>query len=248
MTGCQLEPAHLHVKRPQTSSALTSSQTSSPEPFFRTFFLCLFNPLHLLLVCMGLWFFPATSAQFLPACPCASAKQIARLFPCQALFLRHPSPAFPLYLQTICRCLLYGFSKSFDHAFPVCLQAMCICFVKGTQYVHSQIVLKGSMNPALNDLLHRTGAFVREIAYLPLAEDIPIAFNSCRKGPRALGWRDDRPAELTWIECQASPTFASPACSHAPSDTTGISCPSRRSAAANALMHSNLRLAELRAE
>ena len=58
------------------------------------------------------------------------------------------------------------------------------------------------MNLALNGLLHRTGAFVQEIAYLPLAEDIPIAFNSCRKGPRSLGWRDDRPAELTWIECQ----------------------------------------------
>ncbi|KAK9816189.1 hypothetical protein WJX74_001254 [Apatococcus lobatus] len=56
--------------------------------------------------------------------------------------------------------------------------------------------------PLRVQLWTRTGAFVREVAYLPLAEDIPIAFNSCRKGPRSLGWRDDRPAELTWIECQ----------------------------------------------
>ena len=37
---------------------------------------------------------------------------------------------------------------------------------------------------------------------LPLAEDIPITFNSCRKGPRSLQWRDDQPAELCWIETQ----------------------------------------------
>lgn len=43
---------------------------------------------------------------------------------------------------------------------------------------------------------------MREIAYLPLAEDIPVAFNSCRKGVRSLGWRDDKPAELSWAEAQ----------------------------------------------
>ena len=29
---------------------------------------------------------------------------------------------------------------------------------------------------------------VRELAYLPLADDIPVAFNSCRKGPRGVGF------------------------------------------------------------
>lgn len=43
---------------------------------------------------------------------------------------------------------------------------------------------------------------LREMAYLPLAEAIPIATNSCRPGPRGIGWRDDKPAQLTWIECQ----------------------------------------------
>lgn len=46
------------------------------------------------------------------------------------------------------------------------------------------------------------GNFVREIAALPLAEDIPIAFDSCRKGPRGIEWRDDKPAEMAWVECQ----------------------------------------------
>lgn len=48
----------------------------------------------------------------------------------------------------------------------------------------------------------RHGNFVREISYLPLALDIPVAFNSCRKGPRSLEWRSDKPAELAWIEAQ----------------------------------------------
>ncbi len=48
---------------------------------------------------------------------------------------------------------------------------------------------------------------LRELAALPLAEDIPIAHNSCRRGPRTVGWRDDRPAEIDWIEAQVRPAF-----------------------------------------
>lgn len=41
---------------------------------------------------------------------------------------------------------------------------------------------------------------MREIAALPLAEDIPVAFDSCRKGPRGIEWRDDKPAEVRcWL-------------------------------------------------
>lgn len=49
---------------------------------------------------------------------------------------------------------------------------------------------------------YRDGNFVRELSYLPLALDIPVAFNSCRKGPRGLEWRSDKPAELAWMEAQ----------------------------------------------
>lgn len=38
---------------------------------------------------------------------------------------------------------------------------------------------------------------MREIAALPLAEDIPVAFDSCRRGPRGIEWRDDKPAEAS---------------------------------------------------
>ena len=43
---------------------------------------------------------------------------------------------------------------------------------------------------------------MHELASLPLAENIPIAFNSCRQGPRNVEWRDDKPAELCWTEAQ----------------------------------------------
>ncbi|KAH9318747.1 hypothetical protein KI387_020516, partial [Taxus chinensis] len=46
------------------------------------------------------------------------------------------------------------------------------------------------------------GIFVREICNLPLAEDIPIAFNSVRKGIRSLCWRPDKPSSLFWAETQ----------------------------------------------
>ena len=44
----------------------------------------------------------------------------------------------------------------------------------------------------------RRNSLVREIAYLLLAEDIPTAFNSCRKGPRGVDWRADKDAGYTW--------------------------------------------------
>ena len=46
------------------------------------------------------------------------------------------------------------------------------------------------------------GAFAAEVARLPLADDIPIAMDSVRRGPRSLGWRADRDATLWWIEAQ----------------------------------------------
>lgn len=42
------------------------------------------------------------------------------------------------------------------------------------------------------------GKFVRELCDLPLAEDIPIAFNSVRKGMRSINWRADKPSTLYW--------------------------------------------------
>ncbi len=44
------------------------------------------------------------------------------------------------------------------------------------------------------------GNVVREIADLPLQEEIPIARNSVAEGPREVAWRADAPATLAWVE------------------------------------------------
>ncbi|KAJ0975576.1 hypothetical protein J5N97_017541 [Dioscorea zingiberensis] len=56
--------------------------------------------------------------------------------------------------------------------------------------------------PKKVDLWTSDGKFVREICDLPLAEDIPIAFNSVRKGKRSINWRADKPSILYWVETQ----------------------------------------------
>ena len=56
--------------------------------------------------------------------------------------------------------------------------------------------------PKVVELWDKDGNFVKRLADLPLARDIPLAFDSCREGPRSVGWRDDKPHEVTWVECQ----------------------------------------------
>ncbi|MQL78122.1 hypothetical protein Taro_010525 [Colocasia esculenta] len=56
--------------------------------------------------------------------------------------------------------------------------------------------------PKKVDLWTTDGKFVREICDLPLAEDIPIAFNSVRKGKRSINWRPDKPSTIYWVETQ----------------------------------------------
>jgi len=44
------------------------------------------------------------------------------------------------------------------------------------------------------------GHRVRQLADLPLAEEVTIAFNSVPDGPRDFGWRNDADATVTWVE------------------------------------------------
>lgn len=54
--------------------------------------------------------------------------------------------------------------------------------------------------PRRIEVIDREGRPVRVLAELPLADDVPITFDSVRKGPRRHAWRQDRPATLTWVE------------------------------------------------
>ncbi|KAF7804921.1 putative glutamyl endopeptidase, chloroplastic isoform X1 [Senna tora] len=56
--------------------------------------------------------------------------------------------------------------------------------------------------PKKVELWSADGKFVRELCDLPLAEDIPIASNSVRKGMRTINWRADKPSMLYWVETQ----------------------------------------------
>ncbi len=56
--------------------------------------------------------------------------------------------------------------------------------------------------PRRIEVFDRAGKIVRQVADLPLAEEIPIAMDAVRTGPRAVQWRDDSPATLAWFEAQ----------------------------------------------
>ncbi|XP_021805110.1 probable glutamyl endopeptidase, chloroplastic isoform X2 [Prunus avium] len=56
--------------------------------------------------------------------------------------------------------------------------------------------------PKKVDLWTADGKLIRELCDLPLAEDIPIAINSVRRGMRSINWRADKPSTLYWVETQ----------------------------------------------
>jgi dipeptidyl aminopeptidase/acylaminoacyl peptidase len=46
------------------------------------------------------------------------------------------------------------------------------------------------------------GNLLKQIADLPLAEEVPIGFDAVPTGPRSFNWRSDMPATLYWVEAQ----------------------------------------------
>jgi dipeptidyl aminopeptidase/acylaminoacyl peptidase len=46
------------------------------------------------------------------------------------------------------------------------------------------------------------GTPIKKIADIPLADNVPLGFNSTIKGPRSHAWRADQPATLYWAEAQ----------------------------------------------
>ena len=54
--------------------------------------------------------------------------------------------------------------------------------------------------PKRLSVLDLSGQEQYRVADLPLADDIPVTFDSVRTGRRVVGWRSDRPATLYWVE------------------------------------------------
>jgi dipeptidyl aminopeptidase/acylaminoacyl peptidase len=48
----------------------------------------------------------------------------------------------------------------------------------------------------------RTGALVKQVADIPLTDNLPPAFDAVPEGPRGVEWRSDAPATLAWTEAQ----------------------------------------------
>jgi dipeptidyl aminopeptidase/acylaminoacyl peptidase len=46
------------------------------------------------------------------------------------------------------------------------------------------------------------GKFIKTVAELSLAEDVPVGFDAVPMGPRDISWRPDKPASLYWVEAQ----------------------------------------------
>jgi len=63
-------------------------------------------------------------------------------------------------------------------------------------------LLPASRFPKKIQIWDLDGHVVKEIADLPLADEVPIAFDSVPTGPRDFGWRSDMPATLHWVEAQ----------------------------------------------
>jgi dipeptidyl aminopeptidase/acylaminoacyl peptidase len=56
--------------------------------------------------------------------------------------------------------------------------------------------------PSSVTVYDRSGKLVRQVADLPVAENIPKGFNAVAEGPRSFTWRADVPATLYWVEAQ----------------------------------------------
>ncbi|MDB5472033.1 MAG: family peptidase [Caulobacter sp.] len=65
----------------------------------------------------------------------------------------------------------------------------------------SYIVASGRF-PTEIAVIDWTGTVVKAVVDRPLADDLPPPFDAVVTGPRSVGWRDDAPATLFWVEAQ----------------------------------------------
>jgi hypothetical protein len=63
-------------------------------------------------------------------------------------------------------------------------------------------LVRASRFPRLVEVWDQSGKPVHRVADLPLQEEVPMAFGSVTTGPRSIGWRDDAPATISWVEAQ----------------------------------------------
>ena len=56
--------------------------------------------------------------------------------------------------------------------------------------------------PVRVEIWDMNGRLIKQLADLPLADDVPTAFDGVPRGPRSYGWRADQDATVYWVEAQ----------------------------------------------
>ncbi|WP_460612999.1 S9 family peptidase [Hymenobacter seoulensis] len=56
--------------------------------------------------------------------------------------------------------------------------------------------------PQRLEVLNLEGLIVKELADVPLADNVPTSFDAVPTGPRNFGWREDAPNTVYWVEAQ----------------------------------------------
>ena len=73
------------------------------------------------------------------------------------------------------------------------------------EHVHEPFFLFGTRMPLHSlTVYERGGGPLREIAWLPLTEDVPTAIGWVSTGPRSIAWRADAPATPVWVDVLAN--------------------------------------------
>lgn len=63
-------------------------------------------------------------------------------------------------------------------------------------------LVPASLFPKKVEIYDQNGTLVKQLADIPLAENIPTGFDAVRQGPRSYTWRADKPATLCWVEAK----------------------------------------------
>lgn len=63
-------------------------------------------------------------------------------------------------------------------------------------------LVPATLFPQTVGIIDFNGSPIKQVAEIPLADNIPLGFSSTLPGPRSHAWRNDQPAILYWVEAQ----------------------------------------------
>ena len=118
----------------------------------------------------------------------------------------HDAALFAHYARS--HVVMIGLDGSFDRILPAKIH------VKISPSPDGKLLLVETLGPPFSYLVpyyrfgrrvavyDLSGRLIRELARLPLAENVPIGKNAVPTGPRSFGWRADTNSTIYWVEAQ----------------------------------------------